>query len=289
MSYTSPILQQLPTDEFVDVHFNDHVDSTLLGWKEPDQEVVRKNRMFSRRYSGVVYTRDEVKQKIREKDEADAWTYGRIGHRFRQREGSCVYNMLANAQQVKFCTQFGDEWTIPFSPNSGYIHNSRGPNSGSYVGGAIKWSESVGLLPSADYPGNVQRVTNGQFDCVFGETGNYYTRFPDNWEQTARLFRADEWEWVGTVEEWWSAILQDDPCGGGRDGHAVCHLFLALDGDDIYSGYVNSWGSWGMTLETAIGPLQSFGLDSERKVRTMVSRDGFRLRTMHAPRFVLEA
>jgi len=286
MSYTSPILEQLHTDEFTDVDFGKQADSDLLGWIEPTFAEVHETQRERPRYSGPVYTHDQLVEIIKEKDALEAWPYRRIGHRFGQREGSCVYNALAYAMQIKFTQQFGDELMIPFSPMSGYKFNSRGPNSGSYVGGAIKWAESVGLVPSEDYAPNLERVRSGQFRHVHGETGNYYQSLPDGWKETAKLFRAQEWEWFGDEYEWYSCIASGDIAQGGRDSHSILHCFLALDGNTIYSGYVNSWFAWGMTLNTIYGPLQSFGLDSPRKVRTMVSRDGFRLRTMRRPDFV---
>jgi hypothetical protein len=56
-----------------------------------------------------------------------------------------------------------------------------------------------------------------------------------------------------------------------------------MDGGRIMSIYANSWGSWGSTLETSIGPVKTFGFDSESLIRTMVSRDGWALRTVLKP------
>lgn len=286
MTYTSPILQGVDTDEFLDVDFGSQASSDLLGYLPPSARDVEKLRDVIPRYSGEVYSRDEIRSLIRERDESGVWQYQRLRQRQQQREGQCVYAALAYALQIKFSTQFGDEWAIPLSANSGYKFNSRSANSGSYVGGAIEWAEAKGLVPSSDWPENLERKQRGEFDHVFGSTGNYTQSLPSGWENSAKLFRAHEWQWAGSVEEWWSSILNDCVAEGGRDSHAICTMGLAVDGNEIYDVYGQTWGEWGYTLNTVYGPLKSFGLDSESKVRTKVSRDGFILRTVIAPDFV---
>lgn len=288
MSYTSPIFSDVHSHEFVDVAFSSEAGSELLGWIPPTRGQKEMFRAYTPRYSGKIYPRKEWESRIRDIDQANGWRYRRIGHRFDQQEGSCVYNGLATVAQIIGDVQFGDSQMIPFSPMSGYKLNSRGPNSGSTVGGAIRHLESVGLLPSADYAPNVERMNRGEFGCVFGETGNYYESMPDGWKNTARLFRADEWEWCETIEEWVSAQMDGCVAEGGRARHAICHCGLAWDSGRIYSVYCNSWGAWGETLDTYNGPLQSFGLDSERAIQTMVASDGFVLRTMRTPKFLVE-
>jgi len=85
-----------------------------------------------------------------------------------------------------------------------------------------------------------------------------------------------------------SALLNGYVAEGGRNRHAICHCGLAWDNGRLYSIYTNSWGAWGSTLDTAFGPLQSFGFDSESLISTMVRRDGWVLRTMRRPDFVSE-
>jgi len=277
----------MDTDEFIDVDFGAQAGPDLLGCLPPEFEDVQKMRSMFKRYTGPVYSRDEIRRLIRERDENGSWMYRRVRQRQEQREGQCVYAALAYGLQLMFSTQFGDEWAIPLSANSGYKFNSRSANSGSYVGGAIKWADEKGLVPSSDWPENLERKQRGEFDHVFGSTGNYYQSLPSGWEESAKLFRAFEWEWAGSVEEWWSSVINGGGCEGGRDRHALWTAGLAVDGDDIYDVYIQSWGEWGYTLDTAYGPLKSFGLDSERKVATKASRDGFILRTVRAPSFVL--
>jgi hypothetical protein len=105
----------------------------------------------------------------------------------------------------------------------------------------------------------------------------------DEWKVTAKRFRAQEWEWCKTVDEWVSAMINGHVAVGGRDGHAICHCGLVWNNGSVLSTYCNSWGNWGQTLETNLGPLRSFGFDSERKIATMVRYDGWILRAVQDP------
>lgn len=273
----------------VDVDFSEEILFTprlVMGCLHPQSfNEMLAERSYSRRYTGRIYPRSEWPDLIRTIEEANAWPYRRIVHPYDQgSEGTCTYNALALAKQIVFNRQEGDHNAIPLSPISGYRWNAPSPRTGSTVGGAIRWAESAGLLPTNEYEGNLARKAAGDFNHVHPSTG-YYTGFDNNWRETSRLFRSDEWEWVGSVEEWISAIIDGHVCVGGRDGHAVCHCGLAWD-DEIYSIYCNSWGPWGATLETAHGPLRSFGYDTEAKIRTMVKWDGWVLRTEHRPSFL---
>jgi hypothetical protein len=105
------------------------------------------------------------------------------------------------------------------------------------------------------------------------------------------MFRAIEWVRLTTVSEWVSALIDGWACVGGRDGHAICHVELAIEGSDLTSVYCNSWGQWGfsMPIWTPDGqkPKQSFGADSERKIQVMVGRDAWACRTVVVPPFML--
>lgn len=278
--------------KFVDVEFRVAARGAnrLCGCLHPgSRSELRAERSYTRRYTGTVYPRDQWPDLIAKIEAANAWPYRRIVHPYDQDgEGTCTFNALCLAKQIIHNRQEGDDQAIPLSPISGYRWNSPSPSAGSTVGGAIRWAESAGLLPTSDYAPNLARVAAGQFANVHPSNG-YYKAFPDNWRETARLFRSDEWEWVDSVEAWVSAIIDGHVCVGGRDGHAICHCGLAWDKGLLYSIYCNSWGKWGATLNTARGPLQSFGYDSEAKIRVMAEWDGWVLRTERRPSFLATA
>ncbi len=282
MSYTSPIVSGL-VNESIDVDFGRAADGAdrLCGLLPTPDETREAFRDIAA--SGMkIYQRSEWPALIARIDEANAWSYRRITRAYDQDgEGTCVYNALALAMQIRHNWQFGDHNAVPLSPISGYRYNAPGPSSGSNVGQAIVWAESKGLIP-LDCPENRLHVQAGHFGIVHPATG--YSRKPaEGWQQVARMFRAQEWFRVETVEEWVSALLHGFVCVGGRDRHCVAHGGLAMDGGRLLSIYCNSWGLWGSTLQTAAGPLKSFGADSEGKIEVMCAREGWALRTVLKP------
>jgi hypothetical protein len=235
-----------------------------------------------------IYPRSEWPDLIRQRGEAKAWPYHMIVYPHNQgREGSCVYNMAALMMQIIWNMQFGWKNAIQFSPMSGYRHNARSASSGSYVGQAGIWTAGTGLLPS-DRP-EVKAFLQPKGISIFHPNTGWSNPFANNWKNTAKFFRIDEWFRVTSVEAWVSALLNGFTCGGGRDGHAICHCGLTLDRNTLYSIYCNSWGAWGATLETVAGMIRSFGYDSEAKIRTMVSRDAWAVRQLIVPSFMLSA
>lgn len=280
MSYTSPVFQSPNLDQqSIDVDFGKASDAAgrMCGMLPTPDELYQSFRDYES--AMPMYPRDKWPEMIAAKDAAKAWPYRRITHPFDQDgEGTCVYNLLAMADQIVRNTQFGDHNHVPLSPISGYRWNAPGPSTGSSVGGAIKWHEASGLLP-IDCDVN---KANPNITITHPAVG-YRKSFADGWQSQAKVFRADEWFRVSTVEGWVSAILSGFPCGGGRQSHAICHCGLAMDGGRIVSIYANSWGDWGSTLETSVGPVKTFGFDSESLIRTMVSRDGWCLRTVLRP------
>lgn len=285
--YISPVLEGIDS-RFVDFEFRKEADDLgieTFGYIEPTQSELMAFREMPnvKRYAAArpVYTRAQVIEHIKRMDAEGGWRYRRIVHKKNQKsEPSCVYNATAHAFQNKWNVQFGDHNAISMSPMSGYRWNGT-RTSGSSVGGAIKWLSEVGLLPT-DNPENRAR-----FKQVHPDVG-YSEPFMQNWKtETAPMFRADEWYWVESVEEWWSSVINGDDCVGGRDSHCIDHCGLGLDGNSILSFYVQSWSvPWGFKLETSIGPLTTFGADSESKVRTMTSRDGWALGSVLRPTFM---
>jgi hypothetical protein len=294
--YTSPSLRQLDFSRWVDVPFIVEADATgnARGCL-PDPDASRSKLDASLpvyEASFPIYPREQWPDLIAERDAGGGagWAYQRIQRQKNQgREGSCVYNMLAQLQEIAWNRQFGDDAWIPWSPMSGYRWNARSAGSGSNTADSILWSEKRGLLPE-NTPANLALVAQGLFGHTHPATG-WDAKFAAGWEQTAKLFRAmpqtkGGWYRVTTVEGWFSASFDGNAEGGGRDGHALCHAGAALDGNQVFSVYCNSWGKWGATLTTTAGPIQAFGFDSEAKVRSMVARGAFVLVNVRRPSFL---
>lgn len=282
--YLSPHLQELKEDA-IDVIFNKVAEPGMLGCLDPTMNQQERYRMMgcAQAYADVmpVYSRLEVIEHIKRMDAEGGWRFRRVKFKKNQlNEGTCVYNMGAHMLQNALGVQFGDENQTSVSPVSGYRWNAPNARQGSTVGGCARWLESTGLLPT-NTPENIAKFKHTHPDV------GYSSPFQVNWKETAREFRAHEWMYCRTVEEWWSAIINGHGCGGGRDGHAVGHLGLGLDGNRILSIYIQSWFMpWGFTLDTAAGPLTTFGADSEAKVKIMVARDGWALRTVRRPFYI---
>lgn len=282
MSYLSPHLENLK-EEFIDVNFIKDYGPELCGCIDPTATEQRRYRMGAVPYGSVmpVYTKRQLIDIIRRMDANNGWRVRRLRFKKNQgREGTCVYNMAAHIVQIIQALQWGDDNVIAVSPISGYRWNAPNPNVGSTVGGCIKHLETVGLLPTDN------AANKAKFAHYHPDTG-YYTPFMPGWQATAKQFRADEWMYCRTVEEWWSAVANGHVPGGGRDGHAVAHPALGLDGDNILSIYIQSWYMpWGFAMDTADGRLTTFGADTEAKVKIMVQRDGWALRTLRRPSFM---
>jgi hypothetical protein len=231
------------------------------------------------------YPRDKWPDLIAAKDTAGGWPYRRITTPHDQNgDPSCTYNATALAHEITFNTEFGDHNCVGLSPMSGY-HWNGSRTSGSSVGGAIKWLSETGLLP-VNSEANKAKVAAGLFAHTHPHNG-YGNSFADGWKDTAKFFRADEWFRVSTVEAWVSAIINGFVCVGGRDSHCIGHCGLAMDGGKILSIYAQSWGiPWGFSLDTSIGNIKTFGADSESKIKTMVAREGWCLRTVLRPSWI---
>lgn len=266
---------------FVDVDFDAEADAH--GFEMGALPSTEAELMFSPIFeaSNPVYPRSELADRIRSNDDAGAWPTRMIKFTHDQgREPSCVYNSLALAQQIALFRATGK--SIKFSAISGYRYNGS-RTSGSSVGGSVRYSEGTGLLPS-DIPDNQWISIHGH---VLHPDNGYGINPAPGWKTTARMFRAHEWMRVTTVEGWWSAILSGWACSGGRDGHCIAHTELNMEGNDLTSIYANSWGPWGFSMPTLEGDVKSFGADSERKIRTMVGRDAFAIRTVLVPDFLV--
>ena len=288
--YVSPSISGIYDPEYLDRDFRIDIEDPskpdcVGGW-EPDPEYLDGLFGDYETCGDPIYTDAEIRDKIREIDAAKSWCYNRIVYPHNQgREGTCVYNMAALMMQIAWNTQFGDHRAIQFSPISGYRWNAPNPRSGSYVGQSAIWLAGTGLLPT-NRP-EVRAILEPHEVQHFHPNTGYYTAFPNGWKSTAKLFRIDEWLKVRTVNGWYSSIINGHSAGGGRDRHAIGHCLLGLNGSSVLSGYLNSWGqSWGHTLPTPRGPLRGFGWDSLSKVRTMVSRDAWVLRTTFVPLFM---
>lgn len=187
---------------------------------------------------------------------------------YQGREGSCVANACSQAHEVRQAVQFGRDRVVHLSAISLYKRIGRSPNSGAMVDDGLEEMHERGILP-LDTPDNRRRFG----DCVMPNTG-FYTNFPNGWEHTARLFRADEWTVVRSLEGMMTALLLQFPVVVGRQGHSICYLRPMYRNGSLITKYANSWHqSWGDG---------GFGYDSLSQMR-MSSSWAFALRSVSVP------
>jgi len=168
-------------------------------------------------------------------------------------EGSCVANACSQACEIAQAVQFGKENVTHLSAMSLYKRIGRSPNSGAMIDDGLEEMAEKGILP-LDTPEN--RAKFG--DKVMPNTG-WSTRYPADWEATARKFRAAEWFIVDTVNELITALLLQIPVVVGRQGHSICYCRPMYRNGPLVAKYANSWHeSWGD---------QGFGYDTMSQIR----------------------
>ena len=182
------------------------------------------------------------------------WLVSRIYNQ--GQEGSCVANATCQSQEILQARTLGLENMCHLSAISVYDYIGRSPGSGAMVSDGIKRINTHGALPLDD---ERNRARFG--DKVKGNTG-FRSKYPSDWEPTARKFRVLEWGIARTKMELISAGLKGFPAIVGRSGHSICYTRA------IWSGgwkmpYPNSWGNWGQ----GFGAMPTgWGFDSERSI-----------------------
>lgn len=281
--------------DYVDVDFQAMAKQVgkLCGMIPPSGQEERfgSTNLFEASYEP--YPENEWASRIKDKDAAGTWPLRQARFLHDQNgEPSCVYNMAAMFAQYAFFRQTGVH--VKFSAISGYRNNGT-PRSGSSVPGSGVWLSTKGLLPS-DIPENQWLKTEHGLilhrDNGYSQTPSY-DRESQASKDTRKLFMIDEWMKITSVGGWVRALLDGWMVGGGRDGHAIAHGELGLDGRSLMSIYFQSWGvPWGFAMPI-YGPdgnplkVKSFGSDSRRKIEVMVSRGAYACRTCVASEFSL--
>lgn len=171
--------------------------------------------------------------------------------------GNCVGNGSAKAFEVLSAFEDGPDRVVKMSAMSLYKQIGESAQSGAVVMDAIDAMTSVGFLP-LDCEEN-----RGKFAHLFPATG-FSTRWPAGWQETAKLFKAHEWNKINTFAELVSSLLNGHPVVVGREGHCIVYLRVIIKNNRLMFVYANSWGEWGQ----ASGNLPyGFGVDTETQAR----------------------
>ncbi|GIW60127.1 MAG: hypothetical protein KatS3mg087_1193 [Patescibacteria group bacterium] len=161
-----------------------------------------------------------------------------VPHIYNQgKEGTCTSNATCAAMNLIASLQFGDNRIPILSPISLYKRVAPGPNTGSSVKDNVDEAMARGVLPLDSY--------KEKFKHTMPAVG-YRNRMPDNWQETAELFRIGEVYVCRDYRAVVSAILRGHPVIVGRQGHAILYVSVRRDNRRrLIVDYQNSWGNWG--------------------------------------------
>ena len=241
---------------FLDVDFRGESQYTF---GDTGPKPIDPSRYSAYEDSATIYPSNKWPEMVKAMD-ADGGGVERLITRIynQQQEGSCVANATSQAHEIVQCKQVGKRNVTHLSAISLYKRIGSSPGSGSSVDDALDEMAKGGILP-LDTPEN--RAKYG--DKVMPNTG-FYDKFPSDWQNTAKQFKALEWSVVRTVEGLISALLDEHPVVVGRQGHSICYCRPVYKDGSLFVPYVNSWGQWGFGLgDFSYG----FGLDSMAMIR----------------------
>lgn len=166
-------------------------------------------------------------------------------------EGSCVSQAFTQSNQVIQALQYGKDKITKLSAISLYKRIGRSPGSGAMVSDGIAEMRSRGILPL-----NTEE-NKAKYKHTMPNTG-FYTPFPQGWEETAALFKGDEYYIVRTPQALFTALLKGCPVVVGRSGHSICYVRPMRKNGQRVVKYANSWSTnWGDA---------GFGYDSSRMI-----------------------
>ena len=206
----------------------------------------------------------EIDKGIEEAAEHDSGLDRLVTRIFDQRrEGSCVAQACAQANQVIQAKEHGKENVVQLSAMSLYKRIGRTASSGARVSDGLQEMGAQGILP-LDTPANRREFG----DLVMPNVG-FGASMPDGWKGVAKRFRVAEYQVIRTVQGICHALLSREPVIVGRDGHSVCYLNLVRREGRRCAVYANSWSSrWGFGAGGFDG---GFGLDTEAQMKRSAS------------------
>ncbi len=175
------------------------------------------------------------------------------------RDPSCTSNATCQATEV--IEQL--KWGKPVKKSAMSLYRRvGGPGSGSTVSDNLDELVNRGVLP-------LTCPENAHYKHTMANSG--YTNLPSGWEETARLFKGNEYFVIKSTDGFYSALFYGYPVIYGRAGHAICAVKVVKKNGGYYVKYANSWGDWGD---------HGFGYDSESMIRSG-SRWAVALRTVN--------
>lgn len=250
-------------DSLVDIDFRTHAEQTgnLLGCVPRDfahEPLGSKRRVFGAVQD--VIPEDQWDDLCDQKDAEGTWASELVTRVFNQgQEGACVSDTFSQMNEVTQASQFGKENVVHLSAISLYKRVGSSPQSGSMLSDNLDEMQRRGVLP-LDTPENRQRFGT----AVMPNTG-FFSKWPANWEETAKQFASQESFDCGDYLQVGTALLKGYPVAYARDGHCILAIKFVGRGKNRKLAYLNSWGEWGdpTNEECKFG----IGYDSMRKFK----------------------
>jgi len=176
-------------------------------------------------------------------------------------EGSCASQATAQAMEIVWNLQHGQQSWVPLSPMSLYKRVGSSASSGSTIASNLVATRDVGILPL-----NTQ-ANKEQFEHTHPAIG-WNASLPSGWKNTAKKFRVTEWYDIASIDGLITAIINGWPVVYGRQVHAICSVLARWNRDRKIAEikYANSWSpSWGDN---------GYGWDSEKVLRPAIPQYG---------------
>jgi hypothetical protein len=197
-------------------------------WSGSNLSITRKTQIETDHYRGAVYCATVPNGTLITRREGTVLVSG----------NSCVANATSQSNEITQALQFGKENVVHLSAISLYKRIGSSPSSGASVDDGLEEMKERGILPLDD------EANKARFKHTMPNTG-FRTAYPDGWEDTAKMFKVQEWLVVDRVAELVSRLLDGKPVVVGRSGHSICYCDVVYKDGALCVKYVNSWGDWG--------------------------------------------
>lgn len=207
----------------------------------------------------------------------------------------CVAHAATQSFEIAYNRQFASiKYAFYGSPVATYTRITGGRQwGGSNVNDALREMMARGVLPEHDGPewlggkGGQAKRFNVTIQQTAGRNEDHWptkgwvteSRFPADWEQTARHFRVLEAFYIGNSQQHFSALLRGYGIVNGRSGHSICHCkavksngrYMSMYRDsyhrDLYDSEGMTGGGFAIASVTAPDdPLKPAGADMKEAV-----------------------
>lgn len=214
----------------------------LTGCKPRTSSLGAERPILEDKYADEVIPYEKLPEIISQKDFEASWLAEMITRIFDQDgEGACVSDAIMGCHEVVQCKEVGPARVVHMSAMSVYHWVARSAQSGSNLDENLDQIKTVGALP-------LDNAENKLVYKHYHPNIGFNTKFMDEWEETAGLFKDLEDLDIRGPEGFWTAVCKGWPVMFARDGHCIfCpKLIWSVPKKQLIIPYCNSWHiSWG--------------------------------------------